>query len=51
MKFSTIVGTFALSTLEAFRAYASPDDSVSPAEKPAKADKLNLSPGVENLSK
>ncbi|KAG5949147.1 hypothetical protein E4U60_007283 [Claviceps pazoutovae] len=31
MKFSTIVGTFALSTLEAYRAYASPVDSVSPA--------------------
>ncbi|KAG6064340.1 hypothetical protein E4U32_000306 [Claviceps aff. humidiphila group G2b] len=31
MKFSTIVGTFALSTLEAYHAYASPVDSVSPA--------------------
>ncbi|KAG6173261.1 hypothetical protein E4U24_000841 [Claviceps purpurea] len=31
MKFSTIVGTFALSTLEAYRAYASPVDSVAPA--------------------
>ncbi|KAG6287179.1 hypothetical protein E4U45_008155 [Claviceps purpurea] len=29
MKFSTVLGTFALSTLEANRAYASPVDSVS----------------------
>ncbi|KAG6064341.1 hypothetical protein E4U13_003115 [Claviceps humidiphila] len=29
MKFSTVLGTFALSTLEAYRAYASPLNSVS----------------------
>ncbi|KAG6058283.1 hypothetical protein E4U17_000184 [Claviceps sp. LM77 group G4] len=30
MKFSTLLGTFALSTLEAHRAYASPLEAVSP---------------------
>ncbi|KAG6266477.1 hypothetical protein E4U47_005785 [Claviceps purpurea] len=30
MKFSSVLGTFALSTLEAYRAYASPLDAVSP---------------------
>ncbi|KAG6243845.1 hypothetical protein E4U25_007250 [Claviceps purpurea] len=30
MKFSTILGTFALSTLESYRAYASPLEAVSP---------------------
>ncbi|KAG6054254.1 hypothetical protein E4U32_007036 [Claviceps aff. humidiphila group G2b] len=30
MKFSTVLGTFALSTLEAYRAFASPIDPVSP---------------------
>ncbi|KAG5929502.1 hypothetical protein E4U60_007400, partial [Claviceps pazoutovae] len=30
MKFSSVLGTFALSTLEAYRAYASPVDVMSP---------------------
>ncbi|KAG6131438.1 hypothetical protein E4U10_007386 [Claviceps purpurea] len=30
MKFSSVLGTFALSTLEAYRAHASPLDAVSP---------------------
>ncbi|KAG6235378.1 hypothetical protein E4U25_004859 [Claviceps purpurea] len=30
MKFSTVLGTFALSTLEAYRAYASPVEPASP---------------------
>ncbi|KAG6056091.1 hypothetical protein E4U13_003128 [Claviceps humidiphila] len=32
MKFSTVLGTFALSTLEAYRAYASPLNAVSPGQ-------------------
>ncbi|KAG6264771.1 hypothetical protein E4U47_006745 [Claviceps purpurea] len=33
MKFSSVLGTFALSTLEAYRAYASPVDAMSPGAR------------------
>ncbi|KAG6058703.1 hypothetical protein E4U17_007652 [Claviceps sp. LM77 group G4] len=33
MKFSSVLGTFALATLEAYRAYASPLEAMSPGAR------------------